>query len=181
MHSVPDFKLEHTEVSDKPAFLIKKKKRKKANTQIDKTWEQYWPPKGWPMFEGVFEAKAIATRKLEDLNITQGASYDISIDASDAKDTQYTLEIQEWSYDHSGQHKISTAFRLGFKNCSSPESTGDIRTKCITSLSLYGADKSPATVNETTNYALVAAYIASRIEKNTVPDIKRILKLYKLI
>lgn len=181
MHSVPEFKLEHTNVSDKQAFLIKKRKTKKAKTQNDENFNKYWPPTGWPMFEGVFEQKAIATRKLEDLNLTQGASYEISIHKSAPRTVEYTLEIQEWSFDQSGQHKITTALRLNFKNCSCNPSKGDMRTNCISSLSLYGVEKQPKTSIETSNFALVAAYLASRIEKNLVPDIKRVLKLYKLI
>lgn len=183
MHSVPDFKLEHTKTPSKPAFVVQKKKKRsqKAATQKETDFNKFWPPTGWPMFEGVYDAKAIATRKLEDLNVTQGASYEITLDSISPRQREYTLEIQEWSYDTTGQHKISTALRFKFKNCPCPLSKPEVRQDCISFLSLYGAERHPHSTNETTNFALVAAYLSSRIEKGYVPDIRRVLKLYKLI
>jgi len=182
---MPENQPESSTANKKPFMYNKKNKkgtgRAKAKSNEDKEWQKHWPPSGWPMFEGVFSQKAIATRKLEDLNITQGASYSISYYKPSPRVVEYTLEIQEWSFDQAGQHRISSPLVIRFKNCPHNNTSHDQHPRCFNSMRLYGDEKQASNALETGNFALVAAYLASRIEKGLVPDIKRVLKLYKLI
>lgn len=144
-------------------------------------WEQYWPPEGWSMFEEITQQKAIATKKDNETQIVSGALYNVSLHKISKAIVSYTLEIQEWSYDQTGQHKVRTPLLVRFRSCPHAPGNGHKNAYCFESLRLYGDVITPKSQSETNNFSLVAAYLASRIEKGIVPDIRRVLKLYKVI
>ena len=161
---------------------VKKIKKISVDTGTNITlWDQQWPPQGWPMFETVKQQKAISTRKCPDTKIITGTSYQIALHKISNKITSYTLEIQEWAYGQNGQHRISTPIMLRFKNCPQNSASDHKAYPCFEAMRLLGDVKTPKNETETNNFALVTAYLISRIEKGFVPDVKRMLKLYKLI
>jgi hypothetical protein len=149
--------------------------------QKETFWDKYWPPVGWSMFETITNSKAIATKKDPETLIVCGASFQVSIHKQDQSSIFYTLEIQEWSYDQVGQHTVRTPLLLRLRNCPHNVESNKHDSLCFESLRLFGDIKHPQNHSETNNFALVAAYLASRIEKGIVPDIKRVLKLYNLL
>lgn len=137
------------------------------------------------MFEDIIDQRAMSTHRCPDSGMVHGMSYEISIEKMPKQPARYTLEINEWAYDNQGHHRLTTPLLIRFIACSRAASKGAHEggavTPCFDTLRLMGQTKMLTNNHQTSNAALVAAYIAARIAKGLVPDIKRILRLYKLV
>lgn len=147
----------------------------------DPFWQKHWPPMGWPMFENIMAPKAISTRKCPDTGLLNGASYEITLHKSANGCIIYNLEIQRWSYDHKGEHSMSAPVFMRFRECASQQGERLLKRPILEEMRLFGERQTAQNTSDANNFALVSAYLIARIEKGYVPDIKRVLRLYKLI
>lgn len=144
-------------------------------------WQKHWPPLGWPMFENINAPKAISTRKCPDTGLVHGASYEITLHKSPNGCIIYSMEIQRWSYDRKGEHSISAPVFMRFRECATQQGERLLKRPILEEMRLFGEKQTTHSASDANNFALVSAYLIARIEKGYVPDIKRVLRLYKLI
>ena len=140
-----------------------------------------WPPSGWPMFRDISATQGMSTRQCDLTKVVHGASFHIDSKTIDKTETLFSIEIQEWSYDQSGQHRIFAPILVTFKNYPHKNFDQEKDAPIFQSVRIFNRDKTPKSQSETNRCALVVAYMVSRIEKGIVPDVKRILKLYNLL
>lgn len=158
-----------------------------ANDRIEtELWDKHWPPSGWPMFESIHQSQGMSTRRCADTGVVHGMSYAVTIDNKDLTDhasPRYSIEINQWSYDNTGQHSHTTPIFLRFRPCVNPideNTTNALSGLCFDRLRLLKQKNEKQSSLYNTNAALLTAYIISRIDRGIVPDLKRLLRRYKL-
>jgi hypothetical protein len=109
------------------------------------------------------------------------------LDLGDPDKNVYAIHIAQLKYDADNICSVRNAIELNIKSIaqksldeSEPLSHNELLENFI-SAHFFGETALLGSAHKISNTALVCAYIMSRIDKGIIPDIKRLLRLYKLI
>lgn len=145
-----------------------------------KTLGVSWPPKGWKELELVDQSYGQAISKNPKSAVVTGMSYMIEpipvIDPHNKRSYLYALRIEGWDYNIYNESFEYPILSFVFKE---RDVSADIIVSSVSDLKT-SAQKLPMTERSAHRIFMAALFMMKQIEKGSVPDFERVLRLYKI-
>lgn len=134
--------------------------------------EAYWPPRGWPMFACITSSSGTAHCRERVSGHSNFLQYEISVDAEGI----YSIEITTGLICAAGA-SFKPAMGMSFK--ARNDWLDDDLQKSVVAMHIAGQSLIPDK-SMTLRMILAITYVISRIDRDTAPNLKRVMNIYRL-